>query len=559
MNDLDELKTLLFGAEKETLDAIAERVEKREVRAADVADILPEAIHTSHEKNDELVDSLKDPVGEVLRESFREQPQVFGDALYPVMGPAIRKSIMHTLRTFVQEINTAVEHSLSVKGIGWRLQAWRAGVPFGEFILQKTLLYRVEQAYLISRENGLLVGHVHHDASKIKDSDAVSAMFTAIQDFVKESFSPDRTGRLETADMGEFTLWAVHGPHALLVCVIRGVPPKSLRANLSSILERIHFRYGEAIRHYEGDTSTVSGVEEEMRPCLRFEAQQEAEQKSRRLSVPMILILFAILAAAGWFGYQAWQQIRDFNRFEAAIAATPGIYVGSLTRDGERILVNGMRDPLAISIEDIAGEANIEPARIDANLQPFQSLDPNIVLRRAQSALAPPDGVALTLSGRILTASGPAPSDWRRRAPLLAASLPGIDGLQMISPAWDTAAAELRALAYRQFFFADGSTPVDAAELTRYTERLSALYGASASLGVSLEVSVIGHTDGSGTSEFNTRLADQRIEVVSQALVANGVPAEIISSQRDVAEAGGFDANLRRVDVRILASPPFDP
>ena len=211
-----------------------------------------------------------------------------------------------------------------------------------------------------------------------------------------------------------------------------------------------------------------------------------------------------------------------------------------------------------MSIDDIAGEANVDPARIDATLQPFQSLDPDIVLRRAQSSLAPPEGVTLTLSGSTLTANGPAPGDWRQRAPLLASSLPGIDGLEMISPAWDAAAAEFTDLSDHQFFFSDGTTLVEATELTRYTERLSALHGESASLGVSLEVSVIGLTDGSGTSQFNTRLADQRIEVVSRGLVANGVPAEIISSRRDVAEAGGFDANLRRVDVRLSASPDFD-
>jgi len=264
MNDLDQLKELLFGAEKQALDSIAERVERREVRTVDVADILPEAIHQSHQKDAELVESLTQPVGECLQRAFRDDPQTYGDALFPVMGPAIRKSIMHALRTFTQQINEAVEHSISPKGLRWRWQATRAGVPFGEYVLQKTMRYRVEQAYLISRENGLLVGHVHHEASKIKDSDAVSAMFTAIQDFVKESFSPDRTGRLESADMGEFTLWAVHGPHALLVCVIRGVPPQSLRADLSAILERIHFRYGEAIREYKGDTSSVPEVEVEL-------------------------------------------------------------------------------------------------------------------------------------------------------------------------------------------------------------------------------------------------------------------------------------------------------
>ena len=248
MNDLDQLKELLFGAEKEALDSIAERVERREVRTIDVADILPEAIHQSHKKDSELVESLTEPVGECLQRAFRDDPQTYGDALYPVMGPAIRKSIMHALRTFTQQINEAVEHSISPKGLRWRWQASRAGVPFGEYLLQKTLQFRVEQAYLISRENGLLVGHVHHERSKIKDSDAVSAMFTAIQDFVKESFSPDRTGRLESADMGDFTLWAVHGPHAVLVCVIRGVPPNCLRAEWSAFLERLHCGYGEAIR-----------------------------------------------------------------------------------------------------------------------------------------------------------------------------------------------------------------------------------------------------------------------------------------------------------------------
>ena len=58
MNDLEQLKELLFGAEKEALDSIAERVEQPEIRTADVADVLAEAIHQSHKKDKELVESL---------------------------------------------------------------------------------------------------------------------------------------------------------------------------------------------------------------------------------------------------------------------------------------------------------------------------------------------------------------------------------------------------------------------------------------------------------------------------------------------------------------------
>ena len=303
MNDLEELKSLLFGAEKQALDSIARRVERPETRAVDVADVLPEAVRLSHQRGSQLVSTLREPVGECLRDSFHSQPKQYADALYPVMGPAIRKSIISALRSFAQQISDTVEQSLSYRGIKWRLEAWRSGIPFGEYIVQKTLQYRVEQAYLISRDNGLLIGHAHHEASRIKDSDAVSAMFTAIQDFIKESFSPDRTGRLETADMGEFTLWAVHGPHALLVCVIRGVPPRSLRSDLSAVLERVHFRYGDAIREYSGDTSSVPDVEEDLAECLRFEALKQREEDKRWS--PMFILLLVAIAIPSFLGFRA--------------------------------------------------------------------------------------------------------------------------------------------------------------------------------------------------------------------------------------------------------------
>ena len=70
MNDLDQLKTLLFGAEKQALDSITERVGRREARTVDVAEILPEAIHQSHKSGVDLVESLTEPVGECVQLSL---------------------------------------------------------------------------------------------------------------------------------------------------------------------------------------------------------------------------------------------------------------------------------------------------------------------------------------------------------------------------------------------------------------------------------------------------------------------------------------------------------
>ena len=540
MSDLDKLKDLLFGAEKQVLDSISERVEKRELRSADVADILPEAIHTSQQQGSDLTEALRQPVGECLQQEFHDDPQSYGDALYPVMGPAIRKSIMHTLRTFAQQINEAVEQSLTPRGLSWRIQAWRAGVPFGEFVLQKTLLYRVEQAYLISRENGLLIGHAQHAAAKIKDSDAVSAMFTAIQDFVKESFSPDRTGRLESADMGEFTLWAVHGPHALLVCVIRGVPPRQLRTDLAAILERIHFRYGEAIRTYSGETSTVPDVEEELEKCLRLQARHEPAEKRKRLPWPLLLIVAALVVALVWYLVLQSLHERRLAQLTAALESTPGIIVTDARVDDGWYFVDGLRDPEATEVLVVAMNTIDRPGAVIANMQPFQSLHPELIATRAERLLDPPESVSLFVEDKVLVASGKSPFDWQADVEASFRTLAGVETVEFRMTDADRAALEREALLAAlskdlerlqgaQFFFtADTDLVADSrVALQTYAGDLARLAEQLAGVEVALAVSVAGFADSVGGPEINQVVAKDRAELVASALASAGVPGEI--------------------------------
>ncbi len=557
MNDLEELKTLLFGAEKRALDSITERVQKPETRAADVADVLPEAIRLSHREGGELVETLREPVGECLRDSCRNEPERYADALYPVMGPAIRKSILSALRAFAQQINETIEQSLTPRGIRWRFDAWRAGVPFGEYVVQRTLLYRVEQAYLISRDNGLLIGHVHHQASRIKDSDAVSAMFTAIQDFIKESFSPDRSGRLETADMGEFTLWAVHGPHALLVCVIRGVPPRSLRGDLSAILERIHFRYGDGIRDYSGDTSTMAGVEEELAECLRFEAIQAADEKKRRSFLPLVVVTLLIVALMAWFGYRNWEARQELLTLQDVLEDTPGWYVADVERTGKALTVRGLRDPLAASIEEVASDAGLSTDRLVADLQPFQSLDPEIVYQRTLAALDAPSSASVTYDAGRIVVIGSASQVWIDATEQKVASgafgmsveLDGVSSIDLEQLRADVAAAR-----EVQFAFTEGTelSDADASALRDHVTKVSSLVSEADRLGATLNVSIIGEADAIGTVELNTDLAARRASLAEQMLIEQGVSAERLSTSLIVDGDLANATNLERRRVSIL-------
>ena len=552
MNDFDKLKDLLFGAEKEALDSISERVEHPETRTVDVADVLAEAIHQSHKENSDLVDSLTAPVGECLQQALREDPQTYSDALYPVMGPAIRKSIAHTLKEFSQQINQAVEHSLTPKGLKWRLQASRAGIPFGDFVMQRTLLYRVEQAYLISRENGLLIEHVHHSASKINDSDAVSAMFTAIQDFVKESFSPDRTGRLESADMGDFTLWAVHGPHAMLVCVIRGVPPKKLRSELSAVLERIHFRYGDAVKDYAGNTDSVPGVDGELQKCLEFQAAQDVADSKRGPPWPLIIVGAVILSLFAYLWFSQWAESNELKKLTDALNETPGLYLASASRDGDQIRVHGMRDPLSLSVLDVAENNGISAASIVADMKPFQSLEREIIERRVEQAMGDLDTVDFDLVGTAVTVTGEATRTWIEEARARVNRIAGVEAVDF-SAVTDSDLRRIRidseSLSGTRFLFSSGTTfdSNQGSMLREHAKKLSDLKSQALLSGRILRVTLIGSTDTVGDAEANTRLALRRAEATAAILLEFGISAhQLKQTAVDPDETSSDDGPGRR-------------
>lgn len=425
--DIEQIKDLLFGNEKKALDAITRRLEKRESRAADVADVLPDSIAHSHKVTKQLVPALQEPVEECIRASIRRDPEDIADALFPVMGPAIRRSIAEALRSMVQSLNDGIENSLSP---ATRYKAWRAGVPLGQYILQRNILYRVEQAYLIKRDDGLLIEHVQRDDIDAKDSDAVSAMFTAIQDFIHDSFSNEGAEPLTTAVMGDLTLWAVHGPHTSLVCVVRGVAHPELRDELKEILEGLNLRHADALTRFDG-AKAIPGVEDEVRKTLLLEKRRDTADSDGggKLPLPVILLALGLVAAAGWFWLVRHNDAQRIEEFRQALDATPGIVVSNIGRKDGILEVRGLRDPLSSSPADIAPGFLIDPTELRLDLAPYQSLDAAIVERRARRVLKPPPGVGLNLEGTRLRLTGSAPYEWKNQVQTLALGVPGIESV----------------------------------------------------------------------------------------------------------------------------------
>jgi len=190
--DISQLRHLLFGKDYDALLALKAQFENSERYTSSVANIIAEAIQQRETRDGSISAALAPTVEQALTHAISQDPKRFADVLYPVMGPAIRKSIQQALNEALENFNRLLEQSLSVNSWRWRWDAWRTGQSYAQIAMLRTLVYQVEQVFLIHRDTGLLQ-HVVSENVTSKDPEIISGMLTAIQDFIKESFSIQAT------------------------------------------------------------------------------------------------------------------------------------------------------------------------------------------------------------------------------------------------------------------------------------------------------------------------------------------------------------------------------
>jgi hypothetical protein len=278
LDGLSELRELLLNPEQAQLRELQARVANLALlkpSSEDVGRVLPAAIARRPKPDSQLTQVLTPTVEAALKTSVHKAPQTLVDAIFPVMGPAIRKAIIHTLNDMLQSLNQTLEYSLSLRSLRWRWTAWRTGKSFAEVVLLHTLIYRVEQVFLIHRHTGLLLQHVVADVATARDPNVVAGMLTAIQDFVRDSFSLATDETLDTFRVGELVVWVEQGPQAIIAAVIRGNPSPEVRSVLQETLEMIHLEHSSAFYRQLSPPcglpcDAVEGQRKNVLPCLRY-------------------------------------------------------------------------------------------------------------------------------------------------------------------------------------------------------------------------------------------------------------------------------------------------
>ncbi len=546
--DFDELRSLIVGPEQRHLRTIQARLDDPGAQTRDVSRVLPQAV-LLRKDDPQLTRALAPTVEEAITASVRRNPKPLADALFPIFGPAIRKAIAASLSTMLESLNRTLDYSLSWRAVKWRITALRTGKSFAEVVLLNTLVYRVEQVFLIERESGLLLQHVKSGSAAVQDADMVSGMLTAIRDFARDSFRVSEDEALDTLHVGDLSVWIEQGPKAMLAAVIRGTAPAELRVAMQETIEHVHARLGEALASFDGDTAPFEAVRPALENCLQSQYRSEKKKSSPFL---WVLLGALLLALALWLFFTLSARSR-WNRYLAAIRAEPGIVVVSSDRSGGRFVVNGLRDPLARDPSTFLASAGIEAPDVTANWQLYQALEPPLVVARARQLLRAPDGVTLQFAGGVLTADGKGPIEWIRESQRLATLVPGVvryDPLPLI----DAEALVLaRQLESTPILFGRGSTTLEedgASALAAQLARVKSLDALAQSGGRRYRIDITGHADADGAPDANDPLSASRAARIRAAVEALGLTHLDLTSS-GVGSRLPLGANATEADKRL--------
>jgi OOP family OmpA-OmpF porin len=489
---LAELRAILLGPDRAAWEAMRQRLDNPSRRAEDVATVLAEAVrlrsrgHSGSHPDVKLRRALQPLLEEALQLSVQSNPRMLADALFPIFGKAIRRAITSELDGMLQSLSQTLEQSFSWRSLQWRWESLRTGKPYAEIVVLRSLLYRVEQVFLIHRDSGLLLQHVaaaSPAAAETKDPEMVSGMLTAIQDFVRDSVSGAESENLETVRMGEIEVVLAYGPDAILAGFVRGVAPRKLSRVFQDTLDAIEQSKAEALHMFSGDSSRFDSCRPQLQACLLGQGRPEKRPSSswgaRALLFGVPVLLLAALI--GWWIYSGVVE-RRWTDFARGLENEPGIVLTHFEKRGSKFYISGLRDPLA------ADPASLLPAGLSSNQvefhwQEYYSLVPRFAAQRRLVELKD----------------------------------------------------ELQKRAFRFMTGSDEIPPEQRFLLEDVGSAMISLIQAGTALDRTIQIEVRGNHDPVGTEELNAMLSRSRAQKVRAALVALGVPsARLIAVPEDL-------------------------
>jgi PKD repeat protein len=127
--------------------------------------------------------------------------------------------------------------------------------------------YEIVELFLIYSNGVMLVHQSNENINREEtDADIISAMFTAVQDFTRDSFassvSEDENWALKRMEFKNNNILIERGQYLYIAVVFTGKPGKKLKKHLREIRTKIEKTYELILGKWEGDLDQLKGVQD---------------------------------------------------------------------------------------------------------------------------------------------------------------------------------------------------------------------------------------------------------------------------------------------------------
>ncbi|MEG4578821.1 OmpA family protein [Microcoleus sp. MON1_C5] len=482
-----------------------------------------------------IAQAIAPEMGKAITAQIKLERNSMVDALYPVIGSTISRYMAEAIKT----INEKVSNAISVEGFQRKIRSKVQGVSEAELILQESVPFTVQAAFLIHKASGLIISEVQTSESYQLESEMVAGMLTAIRSFVNDCIvRPGEVSELNQIEYGDSKIMLEVAGYCYMAVVIKGEPSDSFINKIRETVSNLILNYAKVIHEFNGDPDTIP---DSLHPCIKTLFDPLPTEKSTKPPIALagigLAALSLILVPWGIYQYRSSVERRLETNAIAALASTPelAVYRLDVAVDGKTLKLTGK-----LPNQELRAQAE----KIAASTAPKLQLDNRIIavdvppdpvltaaeVQRITAVLNQREGVSistrygdrkLTVEGRVRDSAD---------AQKIAQSLKQIPGVQSVI---STVKLEPLKITTR-IYFEQGTTKLDSTdeEIIARVKNFMDQYPQK-------HIKIIGHSDRSGELATNQQLSLRRATAVRDALVRQG-------------------ANPKRLQTVGIPNPPAD-
>ncbi len=126
----------------------------------------------------------------------------------------------------------------------------------------------------------MLIRHLTRRLKPHVDSDILTGMLRAVQEFVRDSFR-EETGELNHMTFGELKISIATGRHVVIATVVRGERPADIMDQMTASLRHLEEDHGSSLRDWDGRVEAVQFVDDYLDRLLEGSYKGEKETATR--------------------------------------------------------------------------------------------------------------------------------------------------------------------------------------------------------------------------------------------------------------------------------------